>query len=321
MLELSYNNGSTFRSCQKKFYWRYVEHLEPVIKLPSLTLGAVLHDGFDQFYKGMADTDVYHFIGQKFNEEISKQEVSDQEDLLVAKYIALGMWLNYPYKKLKEYDSIESEERFEVPLCEGVKLVGKVDGRIAQYGNWWVRELKTSGLSQRQFEGRCQTSAQGTGYVYGLTKMGYDIKGIMYEYIKKPILRKGVNETADEFGRRIMHDYKTRPKLYYNRYLSYRTPTDLSNFEEDTIRLAEDIIIKLANGKFYRNLDACWTFGAVCPYEKICFTDKPDTLTVQLYFNKKEVRNGGHTITGAGEGTDGRVGSVEGVDEGSNGIS
>lgn len=318
MLALSYNNGSTFRSCQKKFYWRYIEHLEPYTKLPSLSLGAILHEGFDYFYKGAGDLEVYQYMADRFSEEISKQELADQEDLLIAKYTALGMWHNYPYKKEK-FDAIASEERFEIPLTKDVTLVGKVDGRVAQYGNWWVRELKTSGLSQRMFEGRCHTSAQGTGYVYGLTKQGYDIKGILYEYIKKPLLRKGVNETADEYGRRIMSDYKARPKMYYNRHLSYRTPVDLRNFEEDSIRLAEDIVEKMNSGKFYRNLDACWTFGAECPYLRICMTEKPDPLTVQLYFKKKEVQNGGHAS--GEEGTNGHSGSDKGIDQSDNRVN
>ena len=288
-MDLSYNNGSTFRGCQKKYYWRYIEHLEPVVRLPSLTLGAVLHEGFDLFYKGGSDQEVYQYLADKFNEEIAKQEVSDQEDLLIARYIALGMWWNYPYKKEK-YDQVSSEEHFEIPLLDGVRFVGKVDGRVHQHGNWWVRELKTTGLTQRQFEGRCGTSAQATGYVYGMVKLGYDVKGVLYDYIKKPILRKGVNETADDFGRRIMKDYKDRPKLYYARHMSYRTPQDLRLFEEDTVRLAEDILETTKSGKFYRNMDQCWNFGAECPYAKICFADKPDQLTLELYFNRKEVK-------------------------------
>lgn len=289
-MELSYNNGSTFRGCQKKFYWRYVEKLEPVTKLPSLTLGSVLHEGFDLFYKGGSDSEVYDYLLNKFNEEIAKQEVADQEDLLIAKYMAMGMWLYFPYKK-KEFDEVASEEKFTIPLAENVNFVGKVDGRVRKGDNWWVRELKTTGLNQRQFEGRCQVSAQGTGYVYAMHKLGYEAKGILYDYIKKPLLRKGMNETADEFGRRIIQDYRTRPKLYYARHYSYRTPVDLYHFEEDSKMLAEDILIKFANGKWYRNQDQCWNFGSCCPYEKICFASKPDPLTVELYFTKREVKD------------------------------
>ena len=297
-MDLSYNNGSTFRGCQKKFYWRYIERLEPIIKLPSLTLGAVLHEGFDLFYKGGSDNEVYNYILDKFNEELAKQEVADQESVLIAKYIAMGMWLYYPYKK-KEYDRILSEQKFSIPLVDGVDFVGRVDGLVLKNDRWWVRELKTTGLNQRQFEGRCQTSAQGTGYVYAMTKLGYDVKGILYDYIKKPLLRKGVKETADEFGRRIINDYKVRPKLYYERYYSYRTPVDLHHFEEDSKLLVADMLKTAKGGTFYRNMDQCWNFGSCCPYSLICFAEKPDNLTVQLYFNKREVKDGhGHTEAG-----------------------
>jgi hypothetical protein len=287
MFELSYNKASTFRGCPKKFYWHYVEGLVPVTRTPALSLGGILHEGFDLFYKGASDGEVYKHILEKFTEEVNKEEVADQEELILSKYTALGMWLNYPYKNLKEYDSIISEEEFNVPLGEGLNFIGKVDGRVFQNNRWWIRELKTTGLSLRQFEGRAHVSGQATGYVYGLTKKGYDIKGVMYEYIRKPILRKNVKENVEGFGHRIMADYKNRPNHYYNRCLSYRTPQDLSNFENDTLLLCHDIQEKITNGNFYRNVDQCWNFNSECPYSKICFAEKPDPLTLELYYTRK----------------------------------
>ena len=289
MKELSYNKASIFRSCPKKFYWRYIEHLEPVLKLPSLSLGSIIHEAFDMFYKGSSDQDAYKHIAKRFDEEIGKQEASDQEDLLIGKYTAMGMWFNYPYKLVK-FDHVSSEEAFSVPLCEGWHFVGKVDGRVSQFGNWWVRELKTTSLNERQFESRCHTSAQGTGYVFGLSKK-FDIKGLLYEYIRKPILRKGIKETADYFGRRIQQDYKDRPKFYYNNHLSYRTPVDLMNFKFDSCMLCHTIQQALDTGQYYRNMDSCWTFGSECPYLKICMSEHPDQLTLDLYYTRREVIN------------------------------
>jgi len=285
-MRISYNNGSTFRGCKKKYYWRYIERLEPIVRLPSLITGAILHEGFDLFFKGTSDIKVLEHITGKFNEAISQQEASDQEDLIIAKYIATGMWLHYPYKSEK-FEMIASEEEFTIPM-DNFEFVGRVDGRAFVNSHWWVRELKTTGLSQRQFEGRCETSAQGTGYVYGMQKLGFDVKGLLYDYIKKPLLRKGITESVDDFGRRIVNDYKMRQKLYYNRYYSYRSPIDLKNFEDDITALADDIIETTATKKFYRNTDQCWNFGSCCPYASICFAEKPDPLTLKLYFNKKK---------------------------------
>jgi hypothetical protein len=297
-MELSYTTASMFRSCQKKFYWRYVLGLVPVSRSSSLTLGGILHLAFDAFYKGMDDKDVFHFIANRFTEEMGKEEVADQENILVNKYTALGMWINYPFKNLKEFDSIASEEEFEIDLIDDIKFIGKVDGRVFQSGNWWVRELKTTGLSSRQFIGRCEVSGQSTGYVYGLRKKGYDVKGILYEYIKKPLLRKGLKENADDFGRRIMKDYKERPKFYFNRHMSYRNPVDMDNFLEDMQSLAKEIIYHIDKSSFYRNVDSCWNYNTECEYSKICFSKEPDPLTLELYYKRKEEKNGRKTGTG-----------------------
>jgi len=285
MLELSYAKASTFRGCQKKYYWKYKVGLIPIKKTSALSLGSILHAGFDMFFKGGGDTFVYDFIANTYDKLISAEEVADREDILIDKYTALGMWLYYPYKK-EQYDQHFSEEAFSVPLSPSVTFVGKVDGRVMKAGNWWIRELKTTGMNIRQFEGRCQTSAQGTGYVFGLSKK-YEIKGILYDYVKKPILRKGIRETADDFGRRIMKDYHDRPKLYYDLYYSYRSPTDITNFEQDTAYLAADIIDKINRDVYYRNCDQCWNYGTECPYLKICFDEHPDPLTLQLYYTTR----------------------------------
>jgi hypothetical protein len=260
--------------------------LQPVERDSALSLGGIMHEGFDLFYKGGNDRQVYDFINAKFEAEKKRKEVIDQEDILINQFIALGMWLNYPWKNTKEFEEIVSEEAFSVPLCDGVIFVGKVDGRLKQSGNYWVRELKTSGLSKRQFEGRSQVSGQATGYVFGLSQ--YNIKGIFFEYIRKPTLRKGVQETAEIFGRRLQADYRTRPGLYYNRHYSYRTPVDLMHFKQDMTTLAQDILEKIEKKEFYRNVDSCWDYNRECEYAKICFAEEPDPLTLELYFTRKE---------------------------------
>lgn len=285
-MDISYSSFSMFCNCQKKYYWRHIEHLSPITRLPSLFLGKTLHEGFDLFYKGESDTGVFDYIDKTLSNEVDRQEGGDKEGFIIARYTALGMWHNYPYKNLNEYSSINSEEDFRVELCDDVYFVGKVDGRLIFSNKWWVRELKTSSLPLSQFQGRCQISAQGTGYVYGLTKKGYDIKGILYEYIKKPMLRKGTNESVHDFGKRLMFDYRVRPKLYYDRYLSYRSPVDVQHFVSDVTNICHDIIEKTKTGNFYRNHEQCWSFNSECPYAKICFVEKPDSLILSLYFTK-----------------------------------
>lgn len=268
-----------------KYKWKYIEGLEPVTKSVQLTLGSIIHEAFDLFYKGFADKEVLKYIGDTFDAEIAKQEMADTEDLVISRYTALGMWQFYPYKNLKDFQEIYSEEEVHIPIGN-YELIIKVDGRVKKDNVWWIRELKTTSFTQKQFEQRMATSAQVTGYVYGMRKKGYDIKGVMFDFIKKPLLRKNKMEDMHQFGTRIMKDYQDKPKLYYARFYSYRTEQDLKLYEKDMLAVAAEMEKRSATGEFYRNQDACWGFNSECPYKKICFQEKPDTLTLELYFTK-----------------------------------
>ena len=286
-LELSYSSVSTYQTCPRKFFHRYISGLEPVTKATALIIGTITHEARDLHFRGASQANVTEHISNRYNEEILKVEVADQEELVLARYSTLGMWLNYPYKDLKEFEEVHTEEEFKVPLSNSTNVVvtGRIDGRVKKAGKWWIHELKTTNLSQQQFESRASTSAQVTGYVYGLKKKGCDVVGIIYDCIRKPLLRKGQYEDMHVFGRRIMKDYKDRPKFYYSQYSTYRSTQDLDIYETDMLAVAEDILEKIYSGKgFYRNQEACWNYNSECPYKKICFNEQPDPLTVQLYF-------------------------------------
>jgi phenolic acid decarboxylase len=99
-------------------------------------------------------------------------------------------------------------------------------------------------------------------------------------------------EDMHQFGTRILKDYKDRPKLYYGRIYTYRTEQDLKLYEKDMLAVASEINNRIQTGEWYRNQDNCWSYNSECPYRKICFSEQPDPLTLELYFNKKEVSDG-----------------------------
>ena len=293
MLEVSYNSSSIAKACWKKYYWRYIEGLNPISKPAYFSLGSALHEAFDMHYKGFPPSEVSQYITDSMDKAISNVSPDEAEDLVIAKYTALGMWMNYPTKDLNCFKDMQSEKVFEVPVAHGIKLVGKIDGLLTYQDNRWVRELKTTGQNFSQFERQSRISAQATGYVYGMRKLGEDVQGVIYDYVKKPLLRKNMREDMHDFGRRIMKDYRERPGIYYRRHYVYRTARDLNSFESDLLSLAKDIKSKVKNGGFYRNTDNCYKYNSECPYYKICHTEQPDPLTVKLYFEKKERANVG----------------------------
>ena len=225
------------------------------------------------------------------DEQIANASINEQEDLEIIKWTALGMWVSFPRKDLTIFQETKSEKEFKVRLgnMRNVLFVGRSDRLIKKDGLWWVGELKTTGLPLQGFKNRMSVSDQVTAYVYAWKKKGYPVNGVLFDIIRKPLLRKGVREDCTLFCQRIFDDYVSNPLKYHERHYEYRSDEDLNRWEKDTT-LAVKNIRRIWKGDYFRNPDACWNYNSECPYKKICFTDKPDQLTVDLYFEKKEVK-------------------------------
>jgi len=284
-LEISHSSCSMARQCPMKYYWKYIMGYKPILKPISMALGSIVHEAFDMYYKGFTSMETDKFIRDTMAQQIAEVSLPDQEDLQIVKYTALGMWNYYPNKNLSAYDEIKSEKEFKVKIdgMRNVLFVGKTDRLIKFNGKWWIGELKTTGLPFSVFKNRMNVTDQVTAYTYAWRKLGYPVQGCLFDYIKKPLLRKGVNETCQDFSHRIFMDYKSRPKEYFNRHFEYRSDDDIKRWLKDTKTLIKTIR-NIRKGIVYRNPDSCWNYNAECPYKKICFTDKPDQLTLNLYF-------------------------------------
>jgi len=295
MLKISHSSMSVARGCWKKYYWKYIEGLTPKRRSVALSLGSAVHTCFEKFYTGSSDSEIISYLQETFKEEISNASEYDVEALELAKYTALGMWLYYPYKDVTEFTTNVPEMEFETKIkgLRNVRLVGRVDGLVEKDGKMWIREVKTTGLTPRQFTGRVQTSSQASTYVYALKSLGHPVIGVMYDCIKKPLLRKRKYESVIEFGERIVNDYKEDSKKpenerkAYIREYAYRSTQQLKDYEKDLRALITDIRYKRNHKNWCRNTDQCWNFNSLCPYEKICFVEKPDQLTLELNYDRK----------------------------------
>ena len=318
MLEISNNSSSIFRSCQMKYKWNYIEGLKPIRKTNVLSLGSIIHKAFEIYYGQTGDA--YKYIQEETDRLIAIAPPEDVEDLTIMKYTLLGMWHYSPFK-VSDFKSVEPEMEFKVrlPGTHGIVFVGKIDGLVMDLnGRTWVRELKTTAQPFSLFEVRSRQSAQGTGYIWAMRQLGKPVEGVLYDYVKKPLLRKGVNETMDGYGQRIMYDYGNRPDVYYKRHPSYRSDEELRLFEADLRRVAFDIRKRTHDNAWHRNSDQCWNYNSECPYLKICFKEKPDPMTIQVYFDKQTTSNKGglnaRTNGGSAGGGSDRGGEGGGTD-------
>jgi hypothetical protein len=293
MLEVSNNSSSIARGCWKKYEFNYIQNLQPKRNNLTLTLGTVMHQAKAEYFAGATESDVLKGICDTYDTYIADSVPEEAEDFLTDKYTAIGMW-TYAPKDLTIFKQILPEMEFKVKLpgLRGVRYVGRVDGlvQLSKNDTWWVYELKTTGLSPRQFIGRCNTSPQVTGYVYALREMGYPVQGVLFEAYKRPLLRKRKTENADEFGYRIIGDYKENQDEKFVLHTEYRPDYRIEQWLEAEVELVRDIRRMRRGRCWYRNYDQCWNYNSLCPFAQICQMDKPDALTLEMFYEKKEVR-------------------------------
>jgi len=298
MLKVSNSSTSMFRTCPKKYYWHYIEGLTPKSKSLALTLGSALHQAFDAHYSQSGSPITQ--IREVYKEANAKaaNHFNQVEDLAVDENTAAAMWAYYPHKDLSQYEEIQSEKEFEIQFgkLRSVRFVGRVDGLVKVKGLYWIRELKTTSFSPKQFKGRQSTSIQATAYVYALQRMGIDVKGVIYDCVRKPRLYKRVDEDMVSYAKRITNLYKydgalpQNSRKYYLQHPEYRSRVQLRHYEEDMTDTINDIRRHRNKGQWNRNMDSCWRFNSMCPYSKVCFMDQPDKLTVELNYDRKGVK-------------------------------
>ena len=288
-MNVSNNSIAIASSCWKKWYWRYVERLEPKLKPINLTLGSVMHEAFDRFYKGTSKVDVLVFIVKSFDDELAQCSVNDAENMAIAKWTAVGMWSHYPHS-LSEFEAVDTEIDFNVPLgrMRGVRLFGRVDKRFKHRGVWWLGEFKTTSNTSL-FVKSLDTARQATTYTYAAIKSGIEVEGVLYDLIRKPALRRRVEETVEDFGKRIIVDYRDRPNEYYSRHYAYRNRVQLQQFEDDTASIAREMRTRTRKNDFPRNVDSCWNYNRECDFKKICFKGKHEPTMSMCYQQKKEM--------------------------------
>jgi len=296
LLEISHTRVALARGCWQKYKFKYIDKLDPIRKTTALTLGRVVHEAFELYYNGSTDAECLTHIIKSYDDQLLTAELADHEDLNVAKYTAAGMWQNYPHKRLDDFTRIAPEEKFRVRVAPGVWFVGRVDGLVEKDGKLWIREVKTTGLDDRQMAGRMRTSGQATGYVFGVRAAGLPIEGVMYDVIKKPRIRKRRDETNTDFCQRLMSEFQWFPDKYYTRHWEYRNAEELELFRQDMYKFSYEIKRRIRRQDWYRNTEQCWNFNSECPYLKICFQETPDPLTVELFYTKGGGKNGGGKI-------------------------
>jgi len=288
MQEITYTQTSYIRSCQQKYKFRYVDCLAPKVIDKALLRGTVIHESFEKYFKGVGMDDILEEIIDTYDKATSTAPAEKREDYVIGKHMVYGMFKYYPFNEMG-FETVIPEEKFKVRIngLRNIRLMGKVDGRVKKCGLWWLREVKTTASKFMQAEARARVSYQAAGYIYGIQRAkGVKVQGVLFDLIKRSQLRKRVSETAEDFGGRIVADYRDNPTKLYRRYYSYRSPYQIGQYELDIMKAAQLIRTCRRTGNFMRNPDVCYFYGKQCPYMQICWVDTPDLQMLGAYYTK-----------------------------------
>jgi len=216
--------------------------------------------------------------GEAYFRDWQKKCIADGDDVqAVEKDIAIAKALvdNYvPYwqKQDSKRTWIELEGVFDVPW-NGFRLRGRTDGIYRTgTGGIWLFETKTaSQIQDEQMEQRLSFDFQNLFYLTAKAQeLGCRIRGVMYNVIRKPLLRQKKQESDADYWQRCADDVASRPDHYYHRFEVVYTKAKQEWFQGELLAKLNDFKTWLQGGApTYRNQNACVGRWA-CNYLKMC---------------------------------------------------
>lgn len=230
MLEVSYSRIRTFRNCNRQYYYKYIENLEPKKKPAPLMKGWIIHKMIETYLqKGDWKKELNDFLEEQyyplFKEEREEVYGKLEEEL---PEIMKGYIQKWEDQQL-EFEHIEIE--FKVPLIKfkgetKVLFKGRIDGIARdQNGRRWLVEHKSH--KNLPNEDVRFTDLQTCLYKWAVKKAGYgEVDGILWDYIRtkppvKPELlkngtltkRKNIDTTYEMYYQTIL-DHELDPEDY-----------------------------------------------------------------------------------------------------------
>jgi hypothetical protein len=185
MFYVSQSKINTWRTCQRKFWYKYQEGLRKKIKARPLQFGSIVHemieaqaDGGDPFKKLV---DIEKSQGQMFLEESE-----EYGDLIKSVHYVMDAYFKYyandPIQFI-ELNGKKSEHDFEVEISSGITARGKIDAVVTYRNLPALLENKTHKIFPNE-DGRWR-NVQGAVYVRFMEMLQiFAPEGILWNYIR-----------------------------------------------------------------------------------------------------------------------------------------
>jgi hypothetical protein len=291
---LTYSALQSFLTCPRKYFWRYIQEVEPVEKSDALLLGSAVHRYLEYFYsqvpvdretlltEGLSPktrgilNGVINNYGRIYSDDFNCYEVLSVERVLS------GNIINPVTQR--------SSANFEF----GGKLDTLVRLRVGMddipTGSLAIMETKTAARVDDLFWSRISLDPQTALYTHYLQEeLGEEIAGVIFNVIAKPFFRQRKDETEEEFGNRIS-EKMADPEMYHRRTIAVQ---DL-NAEEvlsDLWNAKSFIHLARENSAYPKSSSACTLYNSTCDYMALCSSKDPDAVIKESGLYQKREAN------------------------------
>lgn len=305
---LTHSSESAFKTCPRKFFYRYRLGLVPKHDSNALRFGSAFHLGLEILKNGGVIAVAERQIRELYASEVAPpwhDETSWQVECETVVAMVRGWAWRYRDDAIVKYVAVE--HKFDLAILHpqtgrehgGFRNQGKIDGIcVLPDGRHAIVEHKTSGEDigpDADYWRRLALDSQISRYYLAARSSGFDVSTTIYDVTRKPQIKpKAVakadqalatsqgsyyghtlvakcpeRETPQMYGARLFHDITERPEHYYARMEVPRLEADLEMFIAEQWQIAQQIGACERYGRYYRNTAAC-TSPYRCTYLDIC---------------------------------------------------
>jgi hypothetical protein len=278
---LTNSSISSFKTCARKYYWRYCRELELQDTAESLTLGSEVHRFLEGFYR--QEPFVLDTGGLSPKATGILEGLSEAYPLLYADDFTL-------------FDVVAVEKNLDGAIlnpetgrgARDFRFGGKIDALVRmkadhygfRAGDLVLLEHKTAARVDEAYLARLELDSQIRLYsLYLERELKIPIAGVLYNIILKPGIRPKKDETPGEFTLRMRQ--AMRQPEQYQRHQILIPAQQLDETERELWVMKSLIAAARKDATFPRNAQSCFNYSRQCDYYPLCVSADPEKEIAQ----------------------------------------
>lgn len=289
----------TFRRCPREHEISYRLGIRPIRKADPLRFGSLIHVGLEAWWIAKRDG------APRLEAAIAAIRADESDPFELAKAETLLLGYEARWGEDETLDVLDVEVEFVADLVnpktrvasKTYRLGGKIDvvARKRSDDTVWLIEHKSSSEDVEAgsaYWKKLRLDSQVSTYFVGARALGYDVRGCIYDVIKKPLIRQGKatpaesrkytkdgrlyanqreqDETVKEYTQRLASDIADRPDRYFVRGDIVRLLDEEVSAAADAWMVARMMREADLLGRHPKNVDSCIRFNRECEYFVAC---------------------------------------------------